>query len=267
MRATLLKSLPFALTLLIATASQAQVKIGVAGPITGANAAFGAQLTQGVRAGGRGYQQGGRHSRPKARGRAGRRRVGSQAGRFGRQQVRRRRRQVRGRPLQLGRDDSGLRRLRGERRPLHHPLGDQPEGHRPHALGRVPHLRPRRPAGHGLGRARPRQAQGQEDRGRARQDDLRQGPRRRRARQHAQVRRQGGALRRREHRREGLFGDRVEDQGVRRRLSDVGRPAHRRRPHHPPDARPGHEDRHDLRRRHHRHRSSPPSAARASRAR
>ena len=37
-----------------------------------------------------------------------------------------------------------------------------------------------------------------------------------------------------------------------RRLSDVGRPAHRRRPHHPPDARPGHEDDHDLRRRHHR---------------
>ena len=48
MRAILLKSLPFALTLLFATASQAQVKIGVAGPITGANAAFGAQLTQGV---------------------------------------------------------------------------------------------------------------------------------------------------------------------------------------------------------------------------
>src|SRR5208283_430261 len=48
MRAILLKTLPIALTLLIATAAQAQVKIGVAGPITGANAAFGAQLTQGV---------------------------------------------------------------------------------------------------------------------------------------------------------------------------------------------------------------------------
>ena len=48
MRAILLRSLPFALTLLFATVSQAQVKIGVAGPITGANAAFGAQLTQGV---------------------------------------------------------------------------------------------------------------------------------------------------------------------------------------------------------------------------
>jgi branched-chain amino acid transport system substrate-binding protein len=48
MQGLFLKSLPIALTLLFATASQAQVKIGVAGPITGANAAFGAQLTQGV---------------------------------------------------------------------------------------------------------------------------------------------------------------------------------------------------------------------------
>jgi branched-chain amino acid transport system substrate-binding protein len=48
MQGIFLKSLPVALTLLFATASQAQVKIGVAGPITGANAAFGAQLTQGV---------------------------------------------------------------------------------------------------------------------------------------------------------------------------------------------------------------------------
>jgi branched-chain amino acid transport system substrate-binding protein len=48
MQGIFLKSLPVALTLLFATASQAQVRIGVAGPITGANAAFGAQLTQGV---------------------------------------------------------------------------------------------------------------------------------------------------------------------------------------------------------------------------
>ena len=48
MQGLFLKSLPIALTLLFATASQAQVKIGVAGPITGANAAFGAQLRQGV---------------------------------------------------------------------------------------------------------------------------------------------------------------------------------------------------------------------------
>src|ERR1700674_4324055 len=48
MRANILKSLPVALTLLFATGAYAQVKIGVAGPITGANAAFGAQLSQGV---------------------------------------------------------------------------------------------------------------------------------------------------------------------------------------------------------------------------
>ena len=48
MRAAILKSIPIALPLLFAGAAQAQVKIGVAGPITGANAAFGAQLSQGV---------------------------------------------------------------------------------------------------------------------------------------------------------------------------------------------------------------------------
>src|SRR5277367_5488313 len=37
-----------ALALAFAGAAQADVKIGVAGPITGANASFGAQLTQGV---------------------------------------------------------------------------------------------------------------------------------------------------------------------------------------------------------------------------
>jgi branched-chain amino acid transport system substrate-binding protein len=48
MRAIILKSVPLALSLLFATATHAQVKVGVAGPVTGANAAFGAQLAQGV---------------------------------------------------------------------------------------------------------------------------------------------------------------------------------------------------------------------------
>ena len=48
MRAAILKSIPIVLPLLFAGAAQAQIKIGVAGPITGANAAFGAQLSQGV---------------------------------------------------------------------------------------------------------------------------------------------------------------------------------------------------------------------------
>jgi len=48
MRRAILKSMPLALSLLLAGAAQAQVKLAVAGPVTGANAAFGAQLTQGV---------------------------------------------------------------------------------------------------------------------------------------------------------------------------------------------------------------------------
>src|SRR6202451_2716049 len=48
MRAAILKSLPLALSLLLAGGAHAQLKLAVAGPVTGANAAFGAQLTQGV---------------------------------------------------------------------------------------------------------------------------------------------------------------------------------------------------------------------------
>jgi branched-chain amino acid transport system substrate-binding protein len=48
MRTIVLKAIPLALSLWLATAAHAQIKIGVAGPITGANAAFGAQLNQGV---------------------------------------------------------------------------------------------------------------------------------------------------------------------------------------------------------------------------
>ena len=48
MRSAILKSIPLALSLWFTGAAQAQIKLAVAGPITGANAAFGAQLTQGV---------------------------------------------------------------------------------------------------------------------------------------------------------------------------------------------------------------------------
>ncbi len=48
MRTVILKSVSLALSLMLAGAAQAQVKLAVAGPVTGANAAFGAQLTQGV---------------------------------------------------------------------------------------------------------------------------------------------------------------------------------------------------------------------------
>ena len=193
MRAAILKSIPLAVLLLRRSGAGASQDRRRRSDHRGQRRLRRATLARG-QSGGRGHQQGRRHPWPEDRGRARRRRLRSQAGRVGRQQVRRRRRQVRGRPLQLRRDDPRLRRLCRERHPVHHPLGDQSESHRPQALGRVPHLRPRRPAGHGLGRTRARQAQGQEDRGRPRQDDLWQGPRRRGARQHAQVRRQGSAV-------------------------------------------------------------------------
>jgi branched-chain amino acid transport system substrate-binding protein len=48
MRTAILTSMSIALSLLLAGGAQAQLKLAVAGPVTGANAAFGAQLTQGV---------------------------------------------------------------------------------------------------------------------------------------------------------------------------------------------------------------------------
>jgi len=48
LRTAALKSIPIALSLLFVGAAQAQIKLAVAGPITGANAAFGAQLVQGT---------------------------------------------------------------------------------------------------------------------------------------------------------------------------------------------------------------------------
>ena len=73
-----------------------------------------------------------------------------------------------------------------------------------------------------------------------RQDHLRQGSGRRHQGEPRQGRRQAGPLRRRERRREGLFGRRLEDEGLGRRHRLLGRPASRRRPDRPPDARPGH---------------------------
>src|SRR5208282_4857123 len=48
MKSAIFKSLPLVAALVFAGAADAQIKIGVAGPITGANASFGAQLTEGV---------------------------------------------------------------------------------------------------------------------------------------------------------------------------------------------------------------------------
>ncbi|HEY1862886.1 MAG TPA: ABC transporter substrate-binding protein, partial [Roseiarcus sp.] len=48
MRTAILKSLSIVLSLFLAQTAHAQIKLAVAGPVTGPNAAFGAQLTQGV---------------------------------------------------------------------------------------------------------------------------------------------------------------------------------------------------------------------------
>jgi branched-chain amino acid transport system substrate-binding protein len=52
------------------------------------------------------------------------------------------------------------------------PVRHQPEDHRKGPLERVPHLRPRRPAGRSRGGLHRQELQGQEDRHRPRQDDL-----------------------------------------------------------------------------------------------
>ena len=249
-----LSGVALAAALAFSGAANAQIKMGVAGPVTGPNAAFGAQLVQGTtqavedinKAGGILGQQitlesGDDVSDPKQGVSVANKFVGD------------------GVKFVVGHFNSGVTIPASDVYAENGILFITPSATNPKVTDRKLWDAFRtcgRDDQQGMlwAELRARQAQGQEDRGRARQDDLRQGPRRRGARQHAQVRHQGSAVRRREHRREGLFGDRVEDQGIRRRLCDVGRAAHGRRPHHPSDARPGHEDRHDLRRRHHRQR-------------
>ena len=190
-----------------------QIKIGVAGPLTGPNAAFGAQLKNGAEQAVDDINAAGGINGQKIAARRRRRRLRSQAGRVGRQQVRRRRRQVRRRPLQLRRHHPGLRGLRGKRHRPDHAGRDQPEDHRAQHVEHVPHLRSRRSAGRCGRQLHRRQVQGQEGRHRPRQDHLRQGPRRRDQEGHERKGPEGSALRRRQHRREGLLRARLEDQG------------------------------------------------------
>ena len=136
--------------LAFAGTAQAQIKMGVAGPLTGPNAAFGAQLKNGTEQAVEDINAAGGIMGQKITVTYRRRRVRSQAGRLGRQQVRRRRRQVRGRPLQLRRHHAGVRSLCQENGILEiTPVGHQPEDHRARHVEHVPHLRPRRPAGRG----------------------------------------------------------------------------------------------------------------------
>ena len=162
-----------------AGAATAQVKFGVGGPITGPSAATGAQMKNGVDQAAADINAAGGILGQKIARVLRRRRLRSEAGRLGRQQVRRRRREIRHRPLQFRRHHPGLRGLSGERHPRDHAGLDQSDVHRAQDVEHLPHLRPRRPAGQGRRPLHPQALQGQEDRRRPRQDDLRQRPRRR----------------------------------------------------------------------------------------
>src|ERR1700690_583928 len=83
MRTAILKSIPLAVSLLLAGSAQAQLKLAVAGPVTGANAAFGAQLTQGVQQAAEDINKAGGILGAKDRGRNRRRRFRSEAGCIG----------------------------------------------------------------------------------------------------------------------------------------------------------------------------------------
>src|ERR1700690_4403099 len=83
MRTAILKSIPLALSLLLAGGAHAQLKLAVAGPVTGANAAFGAQLTQGVQQAAEDINKAGGILGAKDRGRNRRRRFRSETGCIG----------------------------------------------------------------------------------------------------------------------------------------------------------------------------------------
>ena len=129
---------------------QAQIKIGVAGPITGPNAAFGAQLKNGDRAGGRRHQRRRRHPRPEDHAR----RYGddvsdpkqgvSVANKFVGDGVK----------FVIGHFNSGVTMPASEVYQENGileitPSATNPEDHRARHVEHLPHLRPRRPAGRG----------------------------------------------------------------------------------------------------------------------
>ena len=105
-------------------------KLGVTGPMTGPNAAFGAQLQNGTQQAVDDLNKKGGILGEKITVEVGDRRVGSEAGRLGRQQVRRRWREVCRRTVQLGRGDSVLRRLPRKQHLDDHAVGDQPDADR-----------------------------------------------------------------------------------------------------------------------------------------
>jgi hypothetical protein len=142
MKTKLLAGIALGLGLAVSGAAQAQIKIGVAGPITGPNAAFGAQLKNGVEQAVEDINAAGGINGQKLQVVIGDDVVGSEAGRVGCEQVRRRGREDGRRPLQLRRLDPGLGSLPGSRHHPDHPGLHEPALHRAQHVEHVPHLRP-----------------------------------------------------------------------------------------------------------------------------
>ena len=230
MKKMLLTGIALGLGVAFASAANAQIKIGVAGPITGPNAAFGAQLKNGTEqavedinaAGGVMGQKlvlsvGDDVSDPKQ--------GVSVANKFAAEGIK----------WVVGHFNSGVSIpssdvYQGSR---HHPDDaglDEPAFHRsPGYVEHLPHLRPRRPAGRGRRQLSRQELQGQEGRRRPRQDPLRQGPRRRDPEGDEQAGPEGGHVRGHQHRREGLLGPRLEAEAGERRRRLFRRSAHRSR--------------------------------------
>jgi branched-chain amino acid transport system substrate-binding protein len=191
--------------------ASAQLKIGVAGPLTGPNAAFGAQLKNGAEQaaadinakGGINGQKielsfGDDVSDPKQGVSVP---TSSSA-----------RRQVRDRPLQLRRHHPASEVYQENGIYMITPSATNPKSPSA-ACGTCSAPAARRPARRGAGKYIAT-IQGQEDRHRPRQDHLRPGLGRRDQEGDDQGRHEGGALRGHQSRREGLLRPRVQDQGA-----------------------------------------------------
>ena len=198
---------------------------------------------------GRRHQRRRRRDGQEAQARDRRRRLRSEAGPRGRREVRQHEGAVRRRALLLVVLDPGVGGLPGRRRAADHAGLDQPDLHRPQHVEHVPRLRPRRPAGQRRRRLRRQELQGQERRHPSRQVDLRQRPGRRDEEGAQQGRRQGEDVRGLHAGRQGLQLARLEDEGQQDRRRLCRRLPHRGGPDPAPDARPGHDEPDDLRRR------------------
>ena len=199
---------------------------------------------------GRRHQRRRRRDGQEAQARGRRRRLRSEAGARGRREVRQRQAAVRRRALLLVVVDPGVGGLSGRRRAADHAGLDQSDLHRAQPVEHVPRLRPRRSAGHGRRRLRRQELQGQEHRHPSGQVDLRQRPGRRDEEGAEQGRREGEDVRGLYAGRQGLQFAGLEDEGQQDRRGLCRRLSHRGRPNSTSNARPGHADPDDLRRRH-----------------